>query len=46
MDEGRTSVNAWCDDACYNDTVVQQVIARIEEVTNIPDLNSEYLQYC
>ena len=44
VDEGRTSVNAWCDDLCYNDTMVQQVLARIEEVTNIPEANSEYLQ--
>ena len=44
VDEGRTSVNAWCDDECYNDTLVHGVIARIEEVTNIPERNSEHLQ--
>ncbi|KAI2510593.1 ShK toxin domain [Fragilaria crotonensis] len=43
-DEGRTSLNAWCDNKCYNDTAAKQVIARIEEITNIPETNSEYLQ--
>lgn len=40
----RTSKNAWCVEACYNDTTTQQVIAKIENVTGIPDTNSEYLQ--
>jgi prolyl 4-hydroxylase len=41
---GRTSHNAWCTDHCYNDTLTQQVIRRIENVTGVPDSNSEYLQ--
>jgi prolyl 4-hydroxylase len=44
VNSGRTSLNAWCDNACYNDTLAKQVMARIEEVTSIPEANSEYLQ--
>jgi prolyl 4-hydroxylase len=44
VNNGRTSQNAWCQNACYNDTVAQQVIHRIAQVTNIPEENSEYLQ--
>lgn len=44
VSDGRTSLNAWCQHACYNDTAAKQVIGRIEEVTNIPEANSEYLQ--
>ena len=40
----RTSTNAWCKDACFDDTVTQQVLQKIEHVTGIPDQNSEYLQ--
>jgi prolyl 4-hydroxylase len=42
--ESRTSSNAWCVDACYDDALVKNVLARIETVTNIPETNSEYLQ--
>jgi prolyl 4-hydroxylase len=44
VDEGRTSLNAWCEDACYEDPLAKQVMARIEEITNIPETNSEHLQ--
>jgi prolyl 4-hydroxylase len=44
VNNGRTSENAWCQNACYNDTVAQKVIHRIAQVTNIPEENSEYLQ--
>ena len=44
INDGRTSENAWCQYACYNDTVAQQVIHRIAEATKIPEQNSEYLQ--
>ena len=44
INDGRTSLNAWCQHACYNDTAAKQVMAKIEEVTNIPEANSEYLQ--
>ena len=41
---GRTSTNAWCVEECYNHTTTQQVIAKIENLTGIPDSNSEHLQ--
>jgi prolyl 4-hydroxylase len=44
FNDGRTSLNAWCQHACYNDTAAKQVISRIEEITHIPETNSEYLQ--
>lgn len=40
----RTSTNAWCNEACYNDTMTKNVLGKIENVTGIPDDNSEYLQ--
>jgi prolyl 4-hydroxylase len=44
VSNSRTSTNAWCQNGCYNDTLAQQVIQRIAEVTNTPEENSEYLQ--
>ncbi|KAI2510592.1 ShK toxin domain [Fragilaria crotonensis] len=44
VNDGRTSLNACCQHACYNDTAAKQVMARIEQITNIPENNSEYLQ--
>ena len=44
ISDGRTSLNAWCKNTCYNDTLAKQVIARIEAITNIPETNSEHLQ--
>jgi prolyl 4-hydroxylase len=44
VNNGRTSENAWCQHACYNDTLVQGVIDRITKKTIIPEVNSEYLQ--
>lgn len=44
VNEGRTSTNAWCEGECYNDTLAQQVMRRIDEITNIPHNNSEHLQ--
>ncbi len=40
----RTSRNAWCTDECYEDELVQGVLKRIEDLTGVPDGNSEYLQ--
>jgi prolyl 4-hydroxylase len=40
----RTSTNAWCLDECYNDTMVQNVTARLEQLTGIPTNHSEYWQ--
>jgi prolyl 4-hydroxylase len=44
LNRDRTSTNAWCIDECYNDTITQQVTQRLENITGIPDTNSEYLQ--
>eukprot|EP00545_Synedropsis_sp_CCMP1620_P005313 CAMPEP_0119004118 /NCGR_PEP_ID=MMETSP1176-20130426/962_1 /TAXON_ID=265551 /ORGANISM="Synedropsis recta cf, Strain CCMP1620" /LENGTH=445 /DNA_ID=CAMNT_0006955793 /DNA_START=11 /DNA_END=1348 /DNA_ORIENTATION=+ len=44
VNDGRTSKNAWCQHECYNDTVAQQVIGKITEITNLPEENSEFLQ--
>lgn len=40
----RTSTNAWCEDECFNDTMTQSVLGKIENATGVPDDNSEYLQ--
>lgn len=44
VNDGRTSTNAWCLEDCYRDPVSQAVMARIENITNIPTINQEYLQ--
>jgi prolyl 4-hydroxylase len=41
---GRTSSNAWCTDACYQDALTQAVLLRMENITGIPENNSEFLQ--
>ena len=41
--EGRTSTNAWCTGKCYNDTLTQSVLSKIENITGVPETNSEYL---
>lgn len=40
----RTSRNAWCIEECYNHTTSEQILARIENITGVPDTNHEYLQ--
>jgi hypothetical protein len=40
----RTSTNAWCTKDCYDDPIVQNVTARLEDLTGIPRNNSEYWQ--
>jgi prolyl 4-hydroxylase len=40
----RTSTNTWCLDSCYEDALTQTVVAKIEDVTGIPDAYAEYLQ--
>ena len=40
----RTSENSWCQNECYDSPITQTVLARIENLTGIPDENSEYLQ--
>jgi prolyl 4-hydroxylase len=45
VSKDRTSTTAWCiDDDCFKDPVTLAVRERIEELTGIPDVNSEYLQ--
>jgi prolyl 4-hydroxylase len=46
VSEGRTSTTAWCLDynQCFEDPVTVAVRERIEELTGIPDVNSEYLE--
>ena len=43
-DSSRTSSNAWCMSTCMADPVAQNVVNRIEQVTKIPQVNSESLQ--
>ncbi len=42
--EVRTSMNAWCSDACFEHPTAQQVMERLRNITDIPDGNTEYLQ--
>ena len=42
--ERRTSTNAWCYKKCYDHPVTKRVLERIENLTGIPEMNSEYLQ--
>jgi hypothetical protein len=41
----RTSSNTWCLEECYEDELNQAVIRRVENITDIPDGNSEYWQF-
>jgi prolyl 4-hydroxylase len=40
----RTSTNAWCLEECHEDEATRTILARIEELTGVPDDYSEYLQ--
>ena len=40
----RTSSHAWCINQCYVDPVVSALRSRIHDITQIPEVNSEYLQ--
>ncbi len=44
VEDVRTSSNAWCLEECYWHPTTQTVLRRIEQMTRIPDTNSEYLQ--
>jgi hypothetical protein len=44
LSKGRTSSNAWCRSNCMNHPDVQNVIAKIEEVTYIPSAHYESFQ--
>lgn len=40
----RTSTNAWCQGTCQNDPIVKPLLQRIENLLEIPQNNSEFLQ--
>eukprot|EP00539_Tryblionella_compressa_P000048 CAMPEP_0178739980 /NCGR_PEP_ID=MMETSP0744-20121128/4345_1 /TAXON_ID=913974 /ORGANISM="Nitzschia punctata, Strain CCMP561" /LENGTH=397 /DNA_ID=CAMNT_0020392721 /DNA_START=74 /DNA_END=1267 /DNA_ORIENTATION=- len=40
----RTSSNAWCQGECYQDEIAIRVMERVENITGIPETNSENLQ--
>ena len=40
----RTSENSWCNKTCREDPIMVKVDDRIERVTTVPYMNSEYLQ--
>lgn len=42
--EDRTSSNTWCVDECYQDQRHQHVLKIVENITGIPEQNSEYWQ--
>ncbi|KAL7565800.1 hypothetical protein ACA910_015579 [Epithemia clementina (nom. ined.)] len=42
--EGRTSTNAWCTDDCWNNSTVQTIHERIQELLQIPPNHYEFLQ--
>lgn len=44
VNSGRTSTNAWCLGKCMEDDIALGVIKRIENITMIPETNSENLQ--
>eukprot|EP00980_Cylindrotheca_fusiformis_P013382 scaffold3410_cov141-Cylindrotheca_fusiformis.AAC.25 len=44
VNPGRTSTNTWCLEECMEDPIAISVMERIENITGIPDPNSENLQ--
>ncbi|CAB9509401.1 Prolyl 4-hydroxylase subunit alpha-2 [Seminavis robusta] len=43
--DSRNSFNAWCwEKQCYEDKITQQILAKIGNVTNVPEKNSEFFQ--
>ena len=44
QNSGRTSTNAWCTGACYEDPLARRVMDRISNITGTPEMNSEHLQ--
>jgi prolyl 4-hydroxylase len=40
----RTSHNTWCLDECHVDETNQNVLRNVENITGIPETNSEYWQ--
>ena len=44
FNSGRTSTNAWCQNACYENATAREIGYRLSNLTGIPELNSEFLQ--
>jgi prolyl 4-hydroxylase len=44
VNDGRTSTNAWCTDGCEEDPISRDIWKRIEQLTGIPEKNSEHFQ--
>jgi len=44
VNSGRTSTNAWCNKDCADDPVAERLMARVENITGIPQVNSENFQ--
>jgi len=44
VSDARTSENDWCVYGCWDDPIIQQVITKMENVTLVPRINSEFLQ--
>ncbi len=44
VNNGRTSSNSWCLGECYEDPIARRIMDRIENVTGVPETNSENLQ--
>lgn len=40
----RTSSNAWCQEECYDHPITKRIVQRMENLTGIPDENSEHFQ--
>jgi len=44
VSSARTSYNTWCLEECFQDETNQEILRSVENVTGIPDANSEYWQ--
>lgn len=44
INSGRTSSNSWCLTGCYEDPTARIIMDRIEDVTGVPETNSENFQ--
>jgi len=44
VDEGRTSRNTFCDDACYDHPITKRIMEKMSLLTGLPKANSESLQ--
>ena len=44
LSEDRTSTLAWCYEECMEDPIIQRVLDRISNITNIHSNHSDYMQ--